>query len=527
MAAGGLYVRYLKPKPFVGVELIETIEDTCCAHVKLGPLHPLATIDISGADFTCIPTTTFVGITVAYDWIWKARGCAHNMLVALHNRQLLPDLSTPDVRLISWAEAVRLFMLYEQWTLVGDFRDITDADIEAFLSRYPKGRRAVIARAIATRYEASVDTKTRAFLKANEWNVAKDEDKMAPRCISSKTLEYLIDSIDFWVWTKENIHIWHDDTYNARYTYASGMTDVQVGEWVNTRVQQGCHIYEGDFSRFDGRNEIEAIKTEIYLYKTKAVNGALMEVLESQIECGGYSSHGIKYSCPGKVCSGVNNTSKGNSLRSFIIITYVLKYVIDWWVLVNGDDNLIATLLPLNLDLVRIHALEMGHKLEIVERLFPREIEFCSMRFYQTTEDSLVPVPKLGRFLAKSLMPHRQMLKKHVSSHMRQVVVGFSAYRQMPVFHTLMKQFGILKFCPTEEQEWQVKRTYFSLDESAMCEQIYEIYGYSFEEITAAMEKYDWTKPGQSIHDPVLSHLCLIDGVFDDESHARQLRSSC
>lgn len=527
IGAGVIYVYHLvqpgRKNPRNVSVTVKQIADTCCKAERApsNSIHPQADIKTINVDWRCIPRETWVGITTAPDYIWKARNCAHNEYRSLVKRQLLLPIGEAATRSAAWKLASDKFRQWSQWMSVGDFLEVTPEDESAFLSRYPKGRRLALARSFEEKLAPNIYTATKAFVKTNEWNTGKSFIKMDPRCISGKDDGYLAECVGYWIWTKQNLHIFMNEDHTKRYSYAGGMSDVDIGAWLQFQLDSGYNVYEGDFSRFDGRNEVEAIEAEIALYTEKMMSGEIAKAVSAQIDCGGRTGHGIRYKCPGKVCSGVINTSFGNSLRNMMIITYILEtYSSDWRVLVNGDDNIIVTRHNIDVNHVVARARDLGHDLDLVYREDADYTEFCSKRFYPTL-DGLVLGPKLGRFFAKTLMPHRAMPEKEVPEHLKQVVTGFWHFRGLPGLDVLMSQHRVKAASNQVLAEWQITPGNFELDPDRLGDFIFKIYNLESWQITGAASQYDWTKPGQYIYDDVFDRLSRVDGVYDDMSDIR------
>lgn len=131
-------------------------------------------------------------------------------------------------------------------------------------------------------------------------------------------------------------------------------------------------------------------------------------VLAEQLHVRGKTSHGHFYERDGGRCSGDPNTSVGNSLLNAMALLWALWVcmvsVQSIRIIVLGDDSVTAIKEkpddPEFSDKI-IHALQrLGFKVKLKVHEDPDLVEFCSGRFWCTTEGR-VWGPKPGRWLSK------------------------------------------------------------------------------------------------------------------------------
>lgn len=488
------------------------IHNTCCDGVPAHELHPKAIIDITNVNVKCEPSTFRIGITASYPNIVIYRSCWHNEYVALTTRQLIAPIGTSEERATSWAEAFKLFRVTDQWKAVPNFRTLTEADMEAFLSRYPVNRRNTLKKELAQYGRLDINTKTKAFVKSNEWNIVTTPGKMNPRCISGKDDNLLLSSVAYWIWTKESIHVFHNLDFGTTYTYGAGLTVVEIGNWYGMYFGAGWKIYRGDFRRMDGHTEIEPLTYEHTLYAEKQIPPDLyISLMDASCNCGGYTKNGIKYSCEGKRCSGIISTSYGTTLNVFMIYSLLLAGI-KFAILATGDDHIIAT--PEELDLPQIYsnANKLGHSVEL-DLCGEFDAEFCSARFVEVSAGKYVLCPKLGRFFAKGLMPHKYVPEHYMASYMKSNVEGLYNYRFLPGLDVIVKQLNITKKTNENTPEWKFKDEEVEVDQAYVDAWFENFYGIPANDFRTMIASVDWSKPGQCLTHYLFNRVCEYDGM--------------
>lgn len=469
-------------------------------------------------DMKCQAKEYCVGFTARADTIWYPRQCFHNMLKALVKRQLLEPESDEATRALFWGYCKDAFeeLFPFDYVTQGETPEL----LQAFLSRYPAGRRKMLATAWQTTLDGFhyVCAMSKAFVKG-EWNLPKVWTKMDPRCISAKLDEYLMETAPvYWEMVKHYCKTkWADvDTALAsgHFIYTSGLTGDQVGEIVTRLYNAGYKfVYQGDYSRYDGRTEKEALDAEFSWYKLPAT---LMTALRLQLETFG-SSQGIKYGHRGKVCSGVCNTSFGNTVRGFMLIAGFCKYfgIVDYVVIQHGDDNILMFKSAINLKEL-IHWCKMcGHKLEITETPDLDFLEFCSARAVWVGTQ-WVFAPKFGRIIAKTFVASKSDVRMdQMGSYVTQIAEGFKNYYWLPVLGTFCKAVIHASLVdrkvmiPVNPYSMKMK-SIIDVDEAAVRSHFFKVYG--FDPATLESEFRLWEPElGTELMHPLIERMIEVD----------------
>jgi hypothetical protein len=394
----------------------------------------------------CNPKTIPLGFTIARDEIWIPRNCSCNAEVAVLYRQLLPALSTAHVRKMVWRNSLECFKrVLPPITYAYDEKEAVEMYREHLT---PKLRNV---------YDKVVDfndievhdcySTSKAFVKV-EVLTGKVSTKRHPRLISGKEDNYLaITGPGYYHFqkhiTKEWWYAWGDkddvvsELTKWSYLYPGSIGPVQLGWLVSYFEELGWFVYEGDFSRYDGHTEIEALEAEMELYEHLGVDAETIHQLRKQFKTVGKTGNGVKFTCTGKRASGVINTTMGNTLCGMMLFSSFFQGwdQSDYFVIQLGDDNLIFTKVEIDSNQLVRHCEKAGHKLELVERGNDRAAydatEFCSSIFWDIGEHRVLG-PKVARALAKSFQPHTR-INVPIEHHIAGVARGYKHYNWVPV----------------------------------------------------------------------------------------------
>jgi len=495
--------------------------DWCCRSVPVPPIHHTAKYTLPAVR-RCTPRSYSPGQTIAAGKIWIPRNCFHNELVALTTRQLLPQYNPDGLhrdaltarRFNAWREALEIFSATEQARRICDVAAPTLSTelVAAFASRYSKGRRDALIRLFEANGHVMANPRTKAFVKV-EWSMWKEEKSRNPRFISGKHDAYLVQTTPYWAWCNGVKPILQEMT--SKFVWSAGMSAVKLGEIVSYYESIGWLVYGGDFSRYDARNEEEAIKAEMQFYSTTLLDERTLEHLKCQCVCDGRTASGIKYSCRGKVCSGVINTSGGNTFRNFMATGYALRsHEDDWVVVANGDDNLIFTPKPIALGVVNDAMTHLGHKY-VIQQYDYDTLDYCSGYFWKVQEGVRVWGPKPFRALAKTLMPHAPVRDDDVAAYMGGVAASYKHYEFIPLLGGVMlKLAGSHKSRAVPVYKtWLYDDLSVTVDHTLIAEQFYTLYELEVSEFNEIVSRWP-TQPGVSISCGKLDHGCRVDGVF-------------
>lgn len=534
-AAACIGISWHKNRPKLGVYPCPKLADYCTRTSTVdAPIAQGASVTIT-AQPKCVRCEFAVGFTTAPHAVWIPRLCTHNELNALVYRQLLPALSDPATRRRLWKIGCDQ-LLQELPPMMPQDLQTPEERFEFFLAKYPVRRRDQIRNEYQRKNQSFLapECNTAAFVK-REWLVGKALNKRNPRLISGKSDGYLAETgPDYYCFQKEMCkRYWNEiSAFSQKYIYTGGMTGDQIGALFSQFVlSRGWEVIEGDYSRYDGHNEQEAIEAEMEYYAPVLCEDVRTHLL-LQTRTEGRTGGGHKFKCIGKVASGVINTSFGNTIRGFMILSayescYGYK---DWAVMQLGDDNVIFAkdVVAFNLPRLVEFAAAMGHKLEAIHRPDPDFAEYCSQRFWKIG-DTYVLGPKPGRVLAKTFICHDASLStEDMPEYCRGVAAGFQHYTWIPVLSIVVQK---LLGMPTgrisrnvqaalarmrEEQYHKITlRTQLDVDLSAVYSQFLKIYGFDARDLERDLRGWN-CEFGVAIQHELLDELNKIDGVSED-----------
>lgn len=512
--------------------------DHCTGTDVLPPpeeLHASAKVVINPVT-CCNPVAFQVGFTINPGMIWIPRLCGHNELNALTTRQLLPALGTEESREILWTQGVTA--LLRDLPPIELTTDYTPVEMfETFAAKYPLHRRKTLRATFLTldgknRYPECI---TKAFVK-REWLVGKALNKRNPRLISGKTEDYLCETgPEYYCWMKMMCkHYWPNmnTVLHQRYIYTGGMTADEIGLVFTHFVRNlGWEVVEGDYSRYDGHNELEALNAEMKYY-SDVMSEDTTRALFRQCVTEGKTSSGHKFQCYGKVASGVINTSFGNTLRGFMVVaSYADEIKLDDFAVMQlGDDNIIFVkdIDHFNLPAFTAFCEAMGHKLEAVHRPDPDFAEYCSQRFWDVG-DRYVLGPKPARVLAKTFITHDPTLTSaDMPEYCRQVAVGMLNFDWIPVLGPFVKKWAATRPTNNKRVQAAVARTTtnqfhkitlrepISVELAAVRAQFFKIYKFDPTDLEQALCDLK-LETGVAYWDSSLDHMCEEDGVGTQE----------
>ncbi len=531
-----IYKSWKGAKLSIATEKCDYLSDWCCDTFEHKEIDEGATLHIPN-DTKCNPTQYAVGFTIAPNDVWIPRGCTHNEVRALAHRQLLPAIGHPEQRAKFWQAACNA--LKETLIPIEDEKRDHASEFENFLLKYPMNRRNAIRRAyeiINNTYHIR-NSNAKMFVKI-EWLVGKIPEKRDPRAISGHEDEFLAESApEYYMWTKAMIrHYWCDEftALQQNFIYTGGMNAVQIGALFSHYVSLGWHVLEGDYSRYDGHTEYEALEAEFGYYEN-SLSSETLDTLRCKLGTTGRSASGVVYSHKGKMCSGLINTSFGNTLRGFMIVAgYCKKYGIPvrFVVVIQlGDDNLIFVkdLEQFNLDRFIRYCSYMGHSIEIVHRPDPDFTEYCSMRFWNVGGGRYVLGPKPARVLAKTFICHDKSLTTvDMPAYCKQIALGFKAYEWVPVLGGFIHKLTGLDVSvsqnvtravnkATKDNQYKVNMCSVGLSEveidtDSVYTQFEKIYGFDPKPLEGSIEEHT-IEFGFSIKNELLREMCYVDGV--------------
>jgi hypothetical protein len=523
MVVGGffwwLWKRPRKVKPIMTqtIQVIDEIEDYCGGKIEQPEKGRIVLVDPSR--HKCKALKTRVGFTINLKSLWIPRSCIHNESRALAKRQLLPSIGDPETRRRCWLDAAGQFN--PRWTVWEGADDETLLD--TWLCRYPIARRVAIKMAWqALMAGQPVNAKTKAFVK-REWLLAKVTAKRDPRLISGKHDDYLsVTGPVFHSWTKQIVHEnWStvEEALRHRFIYTGGMTAEMIGAIASHFETLGWYAYEGDYSRYDGHTEVEALEAQMRVYG-RYLPGQTVRYLREQLKTVGGTPTGLSFQCKGKTASGVANTSFGNTIMNFLLAIHVMGgNGGDWAIMALGDDNVIFSKHPRDTSELIKRAVDMGHKLEVVERKPDQYdfLEFCSMRFWNVG-DSRVLGPKPFRVLSKTFMPHRDIQRAEIPNYVKGIVEGFKHYRWIPILGKVCGWLdGQLQVVPKFVNDNPYKATLkreIDVDSRSIHEQFERVYGTAVDTYEDLIDEEVKFQVGMCLQSHLWDAGSVVDGCF-------------
>lgn len=222
--------------------------------------------------------------------------------------------------------------------------------------------------------------------------------------------------------------------------YTCGMSAEQMGEAFSnsynliesmTIPNDRIVIVEDDQSRFDLHLSKGSFRFLNLLYKQLLVQ-RVAKLLRRDGRSKGRTVLGTKYSIPYTMQSGWPDTSCADTM-----VNALLKYDIHgrgkpWISLINGDDSITLMSEALYVELGETQGLrdkysEFGMEVEIKLRTNVFNVDFCSSRFYPTTQ-GYVLMPKIGRLLAKIGFDHKQRTEEDHMAWVRGIAIMLNNY---------------------------------------------------------------------------------------------------
>lgn len=467
--------------------------------------------------FKCIPHSYPQLFGVAGSEIVCARGCTHNELTALVTRVLTPAVSTSAVRKHLWSQAMGGFKQHLGWPKsVGDLAE--ELTLGQFVKRYSQAR----GKQIVDAYERMVttalppDPTTRGFVK-REW-LGKDPTKFKPRFISGKTEEYLATvGPEYYTLQKQLSSKFFG--LDSKYVYTGGMSGEEVGGLVSNLEAKGYRFAENDMSSYDGHTEVEAIDEEMNCYEGLLPED-VMNSLRKQARCDGSTMSGVKYKCPGKFCSGVINTSFGNTLRNFAMHDYALTQMglEDFILIALGDDIVIAYKGPLgegDRECLQNTFTGFGHVANFVFREDVDFLEFCSMRFWRVG-NTRVMGPKPFRVLSKMAVKDPSVKPADLIPYLRGILASYKYDMFVPVLGEVLTRLketvGQGKVIRAKEFAEKVRARQSHVADEATWEQFTKVYGLTADEVIVMLDQSNII-PGGELRTEYATYGAITDGM--------------
>lgn len=476
-----------------------------------------------GMNTKCASRTFPIGFSFGYDYIWTPRNCVHNELNALVTRQLQPRI---PVTTAGKQALIAARITLERFLVKVSINEPRMHWMPLFLQKYPLARRAQIIKAMVNGIVPSPMVK--GFPKI-EVMTGKKITSRKVRFISGFDDGYLAETgPEYYLWQKAMIKaLWSTaaDQTTSKYVYTGGMTADQIGNWFQYYKDMGWTFVLSDASKFDSRNK-EEVLTELYKVYEKHLSKELYYWLFTTFNKRGKTQQNIHFNVIATVASGRIDTSMGNTLIVFMLLTAIML-LLDPGYLTNahfsalGDDN--NTALPHfrhNIDDVTRASKELGHEFTgaVVTPHEYHKLEYCSQWVWQVDHNTSVLGPKIGRLLAKTFVCHKSVPDDQLVAHTMGVLQGFKNYRWLPVFRTVYERFSQVH--PIQGQRYYNDgnpykielKTEIDVDEYIVRQHFYDIYGFFPEELEQHIACLDF-QMGDCYSHPLIDKMLEIDGV--------------
>jgi len=483
----------------------------------------------------CVCKQFHVGFSFGMKYIWIPRNCWHNELNALVTRQLQQRLPFREEGFNHMECA--LDTLYKHLKPVPAPVG-SDELTKTFLDKYPATRRAQIAKELEK--VQIMDVRVSGFAKI-EVMTGKPVTKRKVRFISGFSDGYLAETGPvYYHWQKEMIRQHWSTNVWGKYTYTGGFTTDRVASWFAHFIERGYTFLLLDFGKFDSRNKSQVLRY-LYAYYKQCFPEELYEKLMATFNKHGSTKYGIKFSVEATVASGRIDTSMGNTLLSFMLITAVLhaldpSYVDDAYISALGDDN--NTALPdfrHSMEDIQAAGALFGHELDglIIRPGEYHQIEYCNHRLWNVAPGRWAMAPKIGRLLSKTFVAHRHVPDHLLQKHFNGVMLGFEAVRWLPVFRAVYDTWmdrhgrtGQRYYADTYDGK-QVLTIQKDVDDSMIYDQFQLIYGFDPTSLENDLTQLSYSL-GSSYQDSRMDLILKADGVsydFEFDDHVASITS--
>lgn len=225
--------------------------------------------------------------------------------------------------------------------------------------------------------------------------------------------------------------------------FECGSTNLEVSSWVHkwADIIGWQNFYEVDYSRFDSTQSKASMKFSGQVYTKFGMPRSAQYAYSFQTKTlRGRTRRGVRWRRPPMMCSGVPNTTIGNSLMNAAIAYTALvlagaKPGVDFALMVRGDDML-ALIKPQYRACVAAFAKRLGFKPKVKQGHPICKVRFCSNAFYPTIIEGqlrYVPGPTL-KCLLKIMWTITVLPVSKYSEHMRGVCLGLrNAVSHIPI----------------------------------------------------------------------------------------------
>lgn len=503
--------------------------DVCCEHLT----------EIEGIEYhgkitpplvhACTERSYSVGFTIAYDHLSVYRSCSHNEMVALMTRQMTVPIGEAEIRKQCYKAAYQ--------ALRGVLKLLKSADdlsvwVETYMAHLKPGKRKMMIKAVTENISlADVNARTQMFIK-RETAGQKAANKEHPRAINMYSDEMLAEvAPEYYCWQKHNTKmVWGtaEDCIQQKVVYPGGLRADELGEIASYFEAMGWHAYMGDYSRYDGHQEEEAIAEELEFYKDY-LGADTLHFLDQTNKTKGRTRNRVRYEYKGKRNSGGINTTFGNTISGMAIYSGVcttLGLDMSKQLLMQfGDDLIIFSESEIDVAAYCAEVAKFGHKLEM-SHITPDDydhLEFCSQYFWDIGTTRCLG-PKPGKVLTKTFCSTITYSDDELAEYMRGIAAGFKHYHWIPILGAFCE--GLLSV-PGKVATYKDPNPYkiqltreIDVDTSAVERHFSLLYGLDPGEINSRVRALAPFCVRKQVSDEELSHVAFVDGALLDSSLA-------
>jgi hypothetical protein len=469
LAAGGFAAVYLavRPRaadlafaiaaPSVASGQTICVDDYFSSRVFTALASPEARITIPAMAACAVTEGPFlggIGIHCRPPTVYRA--CVHNEYAAVAGRACADRDLDGDVararRGWFWLQCERT---HTRWA---DYDRVPPTARRVWLARYPEAVRSKLVHSEPSIWSAMLNahdlTQRKAFIKRENGLIRDGHEDWQPIHVKTPRLiqgcraehNYLVGPYAHALGNAAK-----NAYHHAPFRYASGWTPEQLDDWWADAMAAG-HRYafvNADAVRLDASVSKEALAFQARLMHRHGTPPAIASLV-AYPRTHGTTRHGIRYSTPGTVASGVPTTTWGNTT----LVVTVMNYICDLIArddpnhgcrgVVAGDD--ICALIPvhhLQRFLRELESLQLlsGFEFEVTHSEDPIDAEFCAGVWWPTAEGARFG-PKPGRLLPKLFYSIDAFTRRTTPlRYARGVALGLAtAVAHLPYAHDLVQR---------------------------------------------------------------------------------------
>lgn len=319
--------------------------------------------------------------------IYVDKCCSCNEYKAMHNRHLLTNAERyiQDSQMISDA----FEYVYRDYPPVHNLQRLT---MQQVVDRKPQSKRKLYLNAMHSLSADPAlhprDHRADMFVKRER----KSDPTKAPRAIQGFSPRYNLLYQTYLLPIEQHFK----NMGYSKQLMTKGMDQIKQAKFIKTisdDFDQPCYIL-ADHSRYDSRQHVGWLEAEArYSQSFYPGDDQFQYLCEKQIGVNhGVSKQGTNYTVSGTRMSGVPNTSFGNSIINFAILSYWLNScgITKYRIVVNGDDSIILINAhdQSKLDPVKLSELGFGTTYDVVHEL--HDVSFCQTQPITTANGSIM-----------------------------------------------------------------------------------------------------------------------------------------